>query len=739
MLNSDLPIEKAVDDALNRSSFAKNLAEAMLNYDAPEGFVIGMYGKWGSGKTSVINMVLEHIMSAEIESLQKTIILRFNPWLCSDPKQLISQFFKQLSCVIKKERPELENICGYMNDYAEAFELAGLIPNAGKILTAIGKLIQKKADKKNNDLQGIKDKIIKNLRENEIKLIVTIDDIDRLTSAEIVSVFQLVKSLANFPYTVYLLAFDREVVIRSLCDVQRGDGAEYLEKIIQVPFELPFSNSSDIYQVFFDKLNATIGSIPEEKWDVEHWSKLFNYGIKGYLNTIRDVMRFANTFALKFSLLKDEVSIIDLIGLTCIQVFEPNIYTRLPFYKELLCGGTDSFSSSYREKEDKVQQAFNAITVGVSDDRSENIKNILCCLFPKLDCISDSSFYFSRYYDSRKALIDSHVSNPNRFDRYFFLSLNREEISNQALDYLLFNATKDEMMEGIRKINSAKKITKLLEYIEASFNLKKDNDKYLERAKILLECLMLLWNELEDNEEHNFFSPPFSWRLIFCANALMGSMDAISRYNHINELFNNVSIPLSEIYELLLNFEHQHNRFTDRESDTSNALLLLDEVLKLENVFTGRVLSEKASNGLIKSDSLTRILDFCEHIVGEDIKEYTDNLINSDLDLAYVVSSAVSRGKGATDRTFTIWSVWNDRLSKYVDIKDAYSKITCFVLSEEFANLNIKLQENIIAFLIYNDKINSDTTACNPMFGDGVLEAEIKEKLNDIKAKLTPI
>ena len=59
MLNSDLPIKSVADDMLNRASFAENLAQTMLDYTVSDGFAIGLYGKWGSGKTSVINMVLE--------------------------------------------------------------------------------------------------------------------------------------------------------------------------------------------------------------------------------------------------------------------------------------------------------------------------------------------------------------------------------------------------------------------------------------------------------------------------------------------------------------------------------------------------------------------------------------------------------------------------------------------------------------------------------------------------------
>lgn len=53
MFDADQPIRKAEDDLLNRSEFSKDLAKAIATNTGSQGFVIGLYGKWGSGKTSI--------------------------------------------------------------------------------------------------------------------------------------------------------------------------------------------------------------------------------------------------------------------------------------------------------------------------------------------------------------------------------------------------------------------------------------------------------------------------------------------------------------------------------------------------------------------------------------------------------------------------------------------------------------------------------------------------------------
>ena len=253
MISPDLPITKARDDILNRSSFAKNLAKVLLEYSCSSSFSIGLYGEWGSGKTSLLNMVIEEIADKDSHA----VILRFNPWLCSDSKQLISQFFKQLATAIKIKKTATTKACELIDQYADIFDAAAAIPFVGEAVVAAGKTVAQQAKQhieKTNDLQAVKNNIVKKLEEEKLKIIVAIDDIDRLSEEEIIAVFQLVKALADFPNTVYLLAFDYKVVIQALKKVQHGDGKEYLEKIIQVPFEIPAPSIDTIHKTLFQNL-----------------------------------------------------------------------------------------------------------------------------------------------------------------------------------------------------------------------------------------------------------------------------------------------------------------------------------------------------------------------------------------------------------------------------------------------------------------------------------------------------
>lgn len=222
MLNPDLPITKNSEDILNRSTFANSLAKTLLQYSFSSSLTIGLYGEWGSGKTSLLNMVLETVESKD----SNTVILRFNPWLCSNSKQLITQFFKQLSAAIKLKKPKNETAWELIDQYADLFDAANMIPGAGTIISAFGKTLAKEAKEKNeqesNDLQGKKDKIITKMRDDDIRVIVSIDDIQGIFNDDFVQPSTLTLLLQNFERQLGRFTDDskpNESALLSLADV----------------------------------------------------------------------------------------------------------------------------------------------------------------------------------------------------------------------------------------------------------------------------------------------------------------------------------------------------------------------------------------------------------------------------------------------------------------------------------------------------------------------------------------
>lgn len=732
MLSPDLPIAKLEEDGLNRGSFAESLAKTLVQYSFPSSLTIGLYGEWGSGKTSLLNMVFENVERID----DGVVVLRFNPWLCSDPKQLVTQFFKQMATAIKLKKRAADKAWELIDQYADILGATSVIPVAGEIVAAFTKVLTKKAEEETkeqtNDLQESKNQIIKKLKDEKIKIIVSIDDIDQLSEEEIVAVFQLVKSLADFPNTIYVLAFDYDVVVRALGKVQHGDGKEYLEKIVQVPFEIPVPNIDDIHEALFSKLNGILGDIPEEDWDKETWAKLFQQGIKNYIRSIRDVIRYTNVFSLKYELLKNETSAADLLGLTCLQVFEPTVYSKLPSYKDILCGEKRSFSHErQKETEEKVECAINRIA---PDDGSvtdlEATKNILGTLFPGIKTNMGWSYGVGRGYSRRDSLIRNSIAAPECFDRYFALTLENGAIPTATVRRMVFESSESELAEEIMQIYRDGKIVRLLEAIEVYAGAGDGRSIDAERAAIIIKVLSCNWSSFEVEDE-GFFAVPFAWRLLYCVDPLLKRMDSEARASLMCSIFENEKVQVSTVALLLQDFENQLGRCAENARESADAVLPLDEVQKLEAIFKERAVKAIDSKVVLRQYHGLRFLWLLGQIDPETAADKKKSMVTDDVSLVKIIDECTSRGSVAIRIVAKTRTVDWDRLSEFVDLGEAYQRVKKFATENQFFDLPRDEQMSAVAFILIVEREPVESS-----LKDCIAEDAIIRVLDQMKSKI---
>lgn len=724
MLSPDLPIAKLEEDGLNRGSFAESLAKTLVQYSFPSSLTIGLYGEWGSGKTSLLNMVFENVERID----DGVVVLRFNPWLCSDPKQLVTQFFKQMATAIKLKKRAADKAWELIDQYADILGATSVIPVAGEIVAAFTKVLTKKAEEETkeqtNDLQESKNQIIKKLKDEKIKIIVSIDDIDRLSEEEIVAVFQLVKSLADFPNTIYVLAFDYDVVVRALGKVQHGDGKEYLEKIVQVPFEIPVPNIDDIHEALFSKLNGILGDIPEEDWDKETWAELFQQGIKNYIRSIRDVIRYTNVFSLKYELLKNETSAADLLGLTCLQVFEPTVYSKLPSYKDILCGEKRSFSHErQKETEEKVECAINRIA---PDDGSvtdlEATKNILGTLFPGIKTNMGWSYGVGRGYSRRDSLIRNSIAAPECFDRYFALTLENGAIPTATVRRMVFESSESELAEEIMQIYRDGKIVRLLEAIEVYAGAGDGRSIDAERAAIIIKVLSCNWSSFEVEDE-GFFAVPFAWRLLYCVDPLLKRMDSEARASLMCSIFENEKVQVSTVALLLQDFENQLGRCAENARESADAVLPLDEVQKLEAIFKERAVKAIDSKVVLRQYHGLRFLWLLGQIDPETAADKKKSMVTDDVSLVKIIDECTSRGSVAMRIVAKTRTVDRDRLSEFVDLGEAYQRVKKFATENQFFDLPRDEQMSAVAFILIVERGPVESSLKDCIAEDAIMKA----------------
>lgn len=99
LFSSDRPINYQSEDLLGRVGFADSLALAIKGWTGNDSLVIALYGPWGSGKSSIKNMVLELLRKAKKEC---PFIVEFTPWQWSGQEQLAEAFFREIGTVLEK-------------------------------------------------------------------------------------------------------------------------------------------------------------------------------------------------------------------------------------------------------------------------------------------------------------------------------------------------------------------------------------------------------------------------------------------------------------------------------------------------------------------------------------------------------------------------------------------------------------------------------------------------------------
>lgn len=497
-LDADQPIEGREQDRLGRRSFAEAIARQVRSIPAERGFTIAVVGEWGSGKTSVLNMIAETLEG----DADTTAVLRFNPWLFSSADDLVVRFFSELSGQLGQSRSQrLKDVGKALSNLGQS--LAPLSPVSGTTTTAnlFSRLIDRWA--KPPSLHEKRDLLRKALAESDSKVIALIDDIDRLEASETRELMRLVRLTSDLPNVVFLLAFDRRHVATSLRD-DEGEGRQYLDKIVQVSYDIPKVREAIMPGMFLPWLDELIQGRDIAQLDKDVWGRVFYDVLKPLLGTLRDVKRYLYSLPVTLDTIGQEVALADLLGLEALRILRPALFDELRSHAEYLVH-PESGSRLWATEESRNKETGEKLAAMMERAEGERglLDSVLEILFPATQGFLGRSSYGENWIGEWRK--QRRVACEEVLRIYLQAGLDEGTMPSRDVEEVVEALTDEKRLVGLLDALDEKRFETALERLEDF-----ERDFPVEAAPIAVPVLVNRMVRLSDHSDGMFgLSPRF--------------------------------------------------------------------------------------------------------------------------------------------------------------------------------------------------------------------------------------
>jgi hypothetical protein len=311
---TDKPITEDKEDKLQYSNYAQAIALKILKTDAQKSFAIGINGKWGTGKTSFFNLIREKMKKEDPE----IILIDFSPWNTESYKSIMIDFFETFEEKLSNYNSSISN---QISKYSEKLLVLNEIESTKPFYNFLSSFFGKK-----KTLMELKKALEENIENLNKKIIVFIDDLDRLDNSEINEVLKLIRNTADFKNTFFIVAYDRNYVINSLTTLNSYNKEGFLEKIFQLEINLPYYEKEELCK----KLCQNLIQFFPDREELIHRNILNDSNlIEQNLSSMRDVILLSNSIILNYENLKGNVDFKNLLYLEIIRIKYPSVYELL--------------------------------------------------------------------------------------------------------------------------------------------------------------------------------------------------------------------------------------------------------------------------------------------------------------------------------------------------------------------------------------------------------------------------
>lgn len=303
-LVSDDPISNSEQDQVNFSPIVGKLTAILLNDKHPKSISIGLIGPWGNGKSSVIQLVKNNIDTSKQFKKNEIISIHFLPYLNHNESEIINEFFTLLSNQLAPYNGMLSNqIVDYSEKITDLYQNKNLKSFLENHITNFAQSSACELYENINTMLGETDK----------KIIVFIDDLDRLNQKEILQTLKLIRNTANFTNTFFVLAMDKQYVIKRLTAKGNILDTKFVDKFFQLEIYLPEIENSLLKQFFISEMLRPFSPAPADL-ELRLNTALMepNLLFEDYIKNFRDVKRVVNQIKYDISLFNEDFSYLNL-------------------------------------------------------------------------------------------------------------------------------------------------------------------------------------------------------------------------------------------------------------------------------------------------------------------------------------------------------------------------------------------------------------------------------------------
>lgn len=416
---SDDPIQTWSEDMLGRASLVDSISLKLMISKAP---VIAVLGPFGAGKTSILNLLREHLQD-------KAIVVSFSTWLPGSQETLTTYLLGDLA-----------------NECQKMYFVPGLRKGSQRLARAVGRntpflktyLELLPAATQRDDIASLRTA----LQRLPKRVIVLLDELDRMEKDELLTLFKVIRGASTLPNVSFVCAFDQPT-IEKIAEKEHS----YFEKFFPVSFQVPAIDPDALKKAGVERL---IDALNKRRWfkedsESEAFRKqidsVWDARIAPFCTNLRAIGLLANDVGAAAALVRGEVHPLDLTLIEMVRRFRPEIYEIIAKNFEALTGGESVLRGGHfrldKEKEVIQGKLRDQIQRAVPDtDERARVNGVIGELFPSF---TDKTLGWIGEREKRtesEELNEKRISSPRIFPAYFQYELPQAIFSSIEMEAL---------------------------------------------------------------------------------------------------------------------------------------------------------------------------------------------------------------------------------------------------------------------------------------------------------------